>query len=436
MEFQRLLYKSVLWRSLFFASQLLLNVLIARYLEPAGSGWLFYTLNNYAFLLLVISICIESGMGYFLASGRIGPGKLLSLALAWAFGATAIVFLLFPLFSSFQYNGNVTNEMIPLAYIAGTLLVSFFSALFYARKEYFTPNIIAIGINILLALFLVIQPGKESSRISNTDFFYVYCLSFLVQGLLLTLFFKINQAAADQFSLPAGPEMKLLLKYSLLVFVGNLLTFLVFRVDYWLIHYLGRSGEELGNYIQVSKLAQLFFMLPSIFAGVVFPLAAGGNFPLHQDLKILSRFIVVIAGGACLLLILTGYWLFPAVFGEGFEQMYIPFLFLVPGIIAISLAYPLAGYFAGKNKVWVNVVSSLLALTFLVPTDIIFIPLFGIRAAAIASSAGYLVLFGYLLHEFKKDNPSRLIDYLLIRKSDLGWVKGFIYQSRANGTNS
>ena len=90
MEFQRLLYQSLLWRSLYFLSILALNILIAQHYEPAGSGKLFYTLNNYAFVLLILSVSIDSGMGYYLASGKIAAGKLFTLSIGWVFASILI----------------------------------------------------------------------------------------------------------------------------------------------------------------------------------------------------------------------------------------------------------------------------------------------------------------------------------------------------------
>ena len=140
MEFQRLLYQSLLWRSLYFLSILALNILIAQHYEPAGSGKLFYTLNNYAFVLLILSVSIDSGMGYYLASGKIAAGKLFTLSIGWVFASILIClslsFLYLPDWAELQ---TASFQIISLFYIGGVLLVSFFSALFFARKDFFYP---------------------------------------------------------------------------------------------------------------------------------------------------------------------------------------------------------------------------------------------------------------------------------------------------------
>ena len=424
MEFQRLLYQSLLCRSLYFLSILALNILIAQHYEPAGSGKLFYTLNNYAFVLLILSVSIDSGMGYYLASGKIAAGKLFTLSIGWVFASILIClslsFLYLPDWAELQ---TASFQIISLFYIGGVLLVSFFSALFFARKDFFTPNLLLVIINLLIIFLLVLVNRNLFSWLNSQTFLYIYIGSFLAQGLALAFFFIQKFRDARKLEMPSGPEMKMLLRYSLLAFTGNVLTFLVFRLDYWLIDYFNRPVEELGNYIQVSKLAQLFFTFPSILASAVFPFAAGGILRINEDLKILSRVIFLFALIACIFLAMTGQWLFPLVFGEKFNMMYLPFLLLIPGIIAICLAYPLASYFSGKDKIRTNIYSSILALVVIVVANFVLIPLYGIRGAAVASSLGYSTLFIYLLIEFKKESPGKLSEFLLFQKEDFSWLK-------------
>ncbi|HEX5652670.1 MAG TPA: polysaccharide biosynthesis C-terminal domain-containing protein [Chitinophagaceae bacterium] len=429
MEFQRILYQSIVWRGFYFATQLLLNILIARVYEPSGSGWLFYTLNNYAFVILVLSLSIDSGMGYYLAAGKIKPSKLSALGLTWTLLASFLSFLWLYYYASPPQESKRFFLAVSVGYIAGSMMISFFSALFHARKNFMTPNLVLVSINsIMIGLLGVLYYGNQQF-ISSQDFILIYIFSFFIQGLLLAVFFQVH--ASEKMAFPSSPELKWLLGYSLLAFTGNLLTFLVFRVDYWLIQYFGRNSEELGNYIQVSKLAQLFFTLPSVLATAVFPLTAGGLPSIGTDLKILSRIVFIAALSGCLVLALTGYWLFPAVFGEKFDDMYLPFLLLAPGIIAICLAYPLAGYFSGRNRISVNIFSSLLALILIVAGNIIFIPLYGIRGAAAVSSIGYISLCGFLLFNFKKYETAGARDLVVPRKADLAWLRQFM-KKRAN----
>jgi O-antigen/teichoic acid export membrane protein len=213
-------------------------------------------------------------------------------------------------------------------------------------------------------------------------------------------------------------EFKILFRYCALAFVGNIIYFLLYRVDYFFVEKYCSAGQ-LGNYIQVSKLGHLFFILPTILASAVLPITAGGKKEdINQLLTLLSRSIFSIFFLACVFLAVTGQWLFPFMFGESFTDMYLPFLFLIPGILSLSGIFTLTAYFAGMNKIKVNIYGSLYALVFILAADIIFIPRYGIKAAALISSIGYIVYQVYIIYIFKKEFKTSLSDFFIFKFMD------------------
>ena len=215
----------------------------------------------------------------------------------------------------------------------------------------------------------------------------------------------------------------------MLAFFSNLVFFLLYKIDYWFVNRYC-SLEELGNYIQVSKVAQMFFILPGILAGALFPLIAGNHIEkIENALKIISRTIFFLYLSGCVVLIIIGKWLFPFVFGESFSGMYRPFLFLIPGILALSTLYTLTAYFSGKNKISVNLKGSLLALIFIITGDAILIPKYGIIAAAAVSSFGYIVYHIYVLYTFNRMHHSGVIDFFYFRLNDLKKLKESIFKN-------
>ena len=69
-------------------------------------------------------------------------------------------------------------------------------------------------------------------------------------------------------------QFRLLFRYCAMAFVGNIIYFLLYRVDYWFVENYC-TPEQLGNYIQVSKLGHLFLIVPTILASAVFPITSG-----------------------------------------------------------------------------------------------------------------------------------------------------------------
>ena len=164
--------------------------------------------------------------------------------------------------------------------------------------------------------------------------------------------------------------------------------------------------------------------MPTILAGAVFPMTAGGQKSgINHLLTLLSRSIFFLYLVVCIILGLVGQWLFPFVFGESFSQMYQPFLLLMPGILSLSGLFTLTAYFAGKNKIRINIIGSVYALIIILIGDIIFIPHYGINAAALISSIGYMVYQGYIIIMFKKEFQTTLSQLFIIKSSDIKKIK-------------
>jgi O-antigen/teichoic acid export membrane protein len=186
----------------------------------------------------------------------------------------------------------------------------------------------------------------------------------------------------------------------------------------------------LGNYIQACKLAQLFFIVPAILASVIFPITASGqNNEINLKMQIVSRGMVLGYAIVLVFLMLTGYWLFPFVFGKTFHSMYEPFLLLMPGILAYSVIHLLAAYFSGKKVLNVGFWGNVITLFFMIIADIVVIPEYGIKGAAIISSLGYVFLMCFMVYAHQRTYKSRFRDFLVFRNSDLQLIRKIILQT-------
>ena len=428
MIYQRILYQSFLWRGLYFASTFLLNILFARYYQAAESGWIFFITNFYAFTLLVAGLSLESGMGYYVSKKEIATSKLLNVSIVWSFVVGTLVLMFFYLFISGQQSKypKVLFLVSSLSYVCGILLTNYCSGLFYGNKNFLTPNIICTVCNLLLMLFIVLAFNFPSQIFNAHNYIVLYFVTFLAQGFFLVVATKVSYSPSWKPQFPSVKELRKLLQYSLTAFVSNVIFFLVYRGDYWFVKAFC-SSVDLGNYVQVAKLGQVLITIPSILASAVFALTAGGlKAEVNEGLQVLSRALLLTSGLFCFVLALTGKWLFPFIFGASFNHMYMPFLLLIPGILSISALYPLAAYYSGKNMMRVNIVGSLIALSFIIIADFIFIPLFGIEAAALVSSLGYMSNYIYELLFYKREYKTSITGFFIVRKSDFTLIKNFI----------
>ena len=102
---------------------------------------------------------------------------------------------------------------------------------------------------------------------------------------------------------------------------------------------------------------------------------------------------------------------------------------LLPGIFGVSVLAQLSAFFSGNKKVYINVIGALLALVVVVFGDVIFIPKYGIYAAATISTIGYLVNMLFALWYFFKHQPSDYCKLFQFNKNDMAWLKKMLFSS-------
>ncbi len=426
MNIQKLLYQNIFWRGLFFVSGFVLNIIIARHFDAAITGWIYYLFTVFSFFTLIGSFSLEAGLIYFGSKKEISLEKLTGFSILWIFFVAILIVLIYFVLLIIGMKIPLIKFQYALLFISGSILLTFITGLFYARQNYVTSNVVGISVNLFLIVLLL--NIKATSPLNNEAFIYIYFGSFLLAGIVL-LFLLFKKLSRANFEWIRQYDLRKIFRYSLLVFLSNVVFFLLYKIDYWFVNRYC-DPEELGNYIQISKIGQLFLFLPGILAGSLFPLIAGNHIARLEDaLKTISRTVFFLYLLSCGLLAIFGNWLFPFVFGESFSGMYLPFLFLIPGILSLSMVSPMAAYFSGKNKVSVNLVGSILALIVIVAGDALLIPRYGIIAAAAVSSAGYITYHIFVLYSFNRIHHSGVVDFFYFRLTDLKKLKESVFKN-------
>jgi O-antigen/teichoic acid export membrane protein len=386
----RTITTNVFWKGLQLGSTFLLNIAIARAFKAGGSGDFLFQIANLQLAVAVASLSIESGLQYYGAADTGLLGRFSSFTFRYAgaaFGA------LLGILAALVYVHLVKPDLDPLlfilysaGFIAGTLLFRFFSVLGYGVRIFVAPAAAEAGGNVLLLGLLALQPSW-----GHPVFFLFYFAMPLCCGLFL--YGVLRRRRASLFASVAGKKIHFpsLLRYSGLSFLSNLVFFGVYRMDYWWVAAYCLPGE-LGNYIQASKLAQLFIYLPQLISLIIFPDVVQGMANRDTIRKIMGYTVLIYTGGIALLLAFGSrglVWLL----GPTFGQVYPAFLRLIPGVYALGLVALLAAYFAARNRVKVNLYGGLASLVVMFLGDMIFIPRYHIMAAAVVSSVSYGTYF-------------------------------------------
>lgn len=407
MELRKHIVRNFIARVCFLGSTFLLNIFFARLLGASGSGELFYAINNFSIITLVASGSLESGMTYFLSKKEIGENELFTLSLLWSLIAGALsAILVFFYYDSFFPFSQYSSINYSFLFISGNLLISFFSGLFFAKKEFLLPQLIPAIVNIiLLAFFGVLFIEKDQSH--NNLILLVYFAGFIVSGVLLGIFFYVKYSLRSLFRQIYFHSLKRLFRYSSFALITNVVAFLAYRIDYWILKSFPSSvvsDAAIGNYIQISKLVQLFLFAPTVIATIVFPASAsaiGADSGFNKSFKKMIKQVLLLNVFASIIFIIAGHWLFVSIYGAGFSLMYHCFIFSVPAILSITVVRILASYFAGTNRIRYNFTGSLIALIVVASLNFWLVPLMGINGAALADSAGYTAYMIFLLCRLK-----------------------------------
>lgn len=428
MRLQKLIYQGIVWRGLYYASVFVLNIVIARVFQAADSGWINYLINNLSFLILVISLSLESALGYFASKNEISLQKLTGFSSVFSIVSSLVGTGMIALYLLATEDGYdpASNLTMAFMYLLGFVLTNYFSSLFYAAQKPVTPNAIMLVINLAVIAFGWSYMGEEKTYPSrNIPVLFAYFFSFPLQGILIALVWGYSNNLLT-LRLPDKNEMKKMFRYAFAALLANVIFFLVYRVDYWFVEAFS-DEKSLGNYIQVSKLGQIFLLLPSIIATAIFTRTAGGNQEHTRNvIEIISRWLLVFYIVFVMMILITGRWLFPWVYGASFDQMYAPFMLLAPGIVSLSTLSLLTAFYAGRNKLNINITGSVIALVIIVAGDFLFIPRYGIVAAALVSSIGYICFTVYVLYRFRKEYRSNLLEFFIPKWSDWDKVKQYI----------
>lgn len=418
-----LIQQHILWRGLYFFSVLLINIGIARFFAAEKSGQLFFIINNLALILLVVGMSLESGLTFYIASAKLKSGIMAGFCSVWTVAASVVAFAIWCFLLYFSHSAYLTDVGFLLAgflFISGTLYTTYFTALFYAEKEFGLPNKILVLVNILMVLVLILGKTYPSIR---SHFVIIYFSGFFLQGILLRSFFMRKDSTWREHMFPSRAILEKVFRYSLVALSANLIYFLVNRIDYWFVAFYCSPGD-LGNYIQASKLGQMLLILPSILGATLFPIfSSGKNAQNEKQLTAVIRVLFCINGIICLVILGLGWFMIPLVFGSSFNHLYLLFILLMPGILCVTMNYPMAAWFSSSHRISVNIRGSVLALVVICVGDLLLLPCLGVTVAPVVSSAGYFSYYFYTIFMYRKEHDVSLKDFLFIRKSDLNRIR-------------
>lgn len=378
----------------------LINIEIVRISGASVSGLYFnelYLLNFFVFIF-------SAGLDYSaIAWISREPGLLASvhkkLFKVFLFFLSILLFVFFIIYPAIETKPFMQSALAMIFFSAGNLLLIFFQGIMSSQKRFNQQNITLITTNLLLLGFLFFFVKEEKSY--NIEMISTaFGGTMLLQGLIL---------CAISYKKTEGEEHKLnpvpFYRYGITIMFSSVIYFAFLRMDNFFVEKYC-SAITLSNYVQCGKLGQYFIYFSSVISSTLLPFISSGKIGSSYDewKKFMTPYILLIITGA-ILMALSGNFIYPLIFGIEFSEMNNFMLIFLPGFVCLGILTLINAVYIGKGNIRRIFRGDLIGMLSVLALDIIFIPTYGAKAAAIISSFCYCMVFLYLLQDLKKQFP-------------------------------
>lgn len=231
----------------------------------------------------------------------------------------------------------------------------------------------------------------------------------------LSLWF-LCEARVRKFVRPAGTGQYSLfnaIKYGLRAHISNIVTFLNYRIALYLVSYmLGPSAT--GNYALSIQLAEVLWLISSAASMIVFPESAAHNkspVELKKMIEKVAGTVLKVTFAGALLAGVVSPFAIPWIFGNAYQGAVIPYMLLLPGIVAWSYMSVISNSLAGMGYQYINIQSALLCLAINVLGNLLAIPVFGLSGAALVSTVAFSATALYTVMMYRRVMARRLNEH-------------------------
>jgi O-antigen/teichoic acid export membrane protein len=261
-----------------------------------------------------------------------------------------------------------------------------------------------VGIVALLVLALLLR------RVSAEWLFGATVLGIGVTCVVALILLRRRLVLPPRVVLPLLLEQG---RYGLRAYLAALASFLVIRTDLLMVQYL-RGSSAAGFYSIAVALADMVYMFPVVVGTILFPKlaampdTAGKRRLTGKVARAVGGIMIVVAGVSAVLAR-------PAIrllFGSEFLPAVPAFLWLLPGIVALSVHTILMNYCAAIGMPWVTVYAPFMALVVNIGLNAILIPRLGIVGASLASLVAYGLMLSVSLTYLLRQRDARRAEQL------------------------
>lgn len=391
--------------------QLFTIVIIARQLGPEGNGLYAMAILLPNMLVTFFNLGVGPATVFYIGRGELSPELALktnlNLGIKVSCLITILVLPLIYLFGEQAFNlVPISLLMLGLVVFPVSLLLSYGMSVLQGQEDFKRFNLISLVPPTLMLLMTII----------SLIFLKLGVVSVVVAFLLgqtagLALLCLYSKSMYSGKFVSSRPEQKKLLRYGWKAHFGNIMAFVNYRADVFLVNFL-IGPVATGVYVIAVQFAEKLWIFSQAASTVLLPRLSsmGLEVKRRHELSLRTGWIVgAITLLASLVLISLLYFFLVPLIGKEYQPAFTPFMWLLPGVIlgATSRIYSNTIAAAGKPE-W-NMYASFLIVIVNIVGNLILIPELGLSGAAIATSVAYGVNYFIKTVMISRLNTSRFI---------------------------
>jgi O-antigen/teichoic acid export membrane protein len=201
--------------------------------------------------------------------------------------------------------------------------------------------------------------------------------------------------------------------------LSNLVQLLNLRLDSYLVLVLVNAAG-VGLYaVGVSLSEGMWFIANSVGVVLLTHLTAGDEHTAARMTPVVCRNTLLVTGAAAIAAGALSPFVIPAIFGHAYDGSVLPFVWLLPGTVALAGTKILAAYVLSRGKPMINAQIALATLVVTVAADLLLIPAFEVSGAAAASSLAYCMSLVLTAIAYRRLSGGTIAGVLLPTTADL-----------------
>lgn len=413
------------------------SIFFTRLLGVEGKGEMAIFIASFSFFILVFDFGLQTSIIYHGAKARINSSKLFNSIILYAILIGGGFFLILHIIQSLietsfflhKNRNSIFYEILLSLCVTFGIMGNQLKAIIISSKKFTFLNFLQFFIilfGVVLYASIYFDNGKKIA-FSNDFLYLIYTLLIFLDLIFVTLYFLYNNKVYFLKEFVNWDELKKLFGFAGFAYGAAIAQFLNYRIDLWLVDYF--SGvTQLGIYALAANLSQMIWLLPQSLGFVLLPYASSSEDSILERFLLVGRIVILV----CLLLVVISLFtidfLIVTLYGEAFGEASSSFVVLLFGSVPFCFFLIYASFFAGRNRVKVNMYASLIGLITTIILDFLLIPTFNALGASLASSISYLSTTLFLIYVLNKEFDASIKDMLLFQRRDFEFLKSLLFK--------